>query len=196
MSTLIREAKYLRILTPRTTNGINPVFDEFGRQMYKESLARFASLKNWVTLNKRRPESLKYKVEIVENPDYIPKRRDQLAKKVRDKNPRPANERNLRNTQMIDMQEIEARMREKIEREFAEKMATASKQPVEKPAEHVMQYKPIEDITEIPAYDDGALPLPGIREQKPAEIDAERARKDARNERDRARKAQKKMSES
>lgn len=185
MSTLIREAKYLRILTPRTTNGINPIFDEFGRQKYKESNARLSALKNFVTLNKRRTEALKYKIEIVDNPDYIPRRRDQISKNPRNKNPRPASEKNI-TMQNIDINALKEQIRAEMMKENESKIEN-------KIPEHAMQYKPAPVMqTDIPEFSDE-------EETETTGVDAEetpeqaRARKDARNERDRIRREEKKL---
>lgn len=57
---------YLRVLTPITTNGINPVMDNEGRIKYKESHLPLSAFKDLEKQNLTLPDHLKMKIERVQ----------------------------------------------------------------------------------------------------------------------------------
>lgn len=58
---------YLRVSSPVTTNGTNPKIGEDGRVEYKETLLPLTARKALESQNKKLPEHLRKKIEVVES---------------------------------------------------------------------------------------------------------------------------------
>lgn len=56
---------YLRVLTPRTTNGNNPLLNEHGQLQYKESHLPISAQFHLDKLNRSTPQHLRKKIEVV-----------------------------------------------------------------------------------------------------------------------------------
>ena len=61
------QGTYLRILTPETINGVYPKMGPDGRQLFKETHLPLSARPFMVQLNKRLPEALKKKIEVVDS---------------------------------------------------------------------------------------------------------------------------------
>lgn len=56
---------YLRVLKPRTTNGVNVKIGDDGRMEYKEVHLPLTAKKNLEIRNAKKPDHLKMKIEVV-----------------------------------------------------------------------------------------------------------------------------------
>ena len=72
------QGTYLRVLKPRTSNGINPIIDGEGRMDYKETFLPLSAKKRLEKINSKLPQHLKMKIETVtdEAPAEKPKKND------------------------------------------------------------------------------------------------------------------------
>lgn len=62
---------YLRILTPQTTNGVNPIMGADGKIKYRESHMHISAQKRMEKKNGHLPQHLKHIIEVV-NDDQAP----------------------------------------------------------------------------------------------------------------------------
>lgn len=63
------KGNYLRVLTPRTTDGVTPQMGEDGRLVYKEDFLPLTSRPFIEKQNEKLPDILKKKIEVVKNDD-------------------------------------------------------------------------------------------------------------------------------
>lgn len=121
---LIKEAKYLRILTPKTKKGTIVQHDEFGRIAYKETHVRAnkVSLRAFEHENNSRPKNLRHIIELVDNPDHVPNKYPSRRDKARSANPRPQNEKQL--APVIDLEALKEQVKKEMieEQERAERL--------------------------------------------------------------------------
>jgi len=120
---LIKEAKFLRILTPKTKKGTIVQHDEFGRIAYKETHVRAnkVSLRAFEHENASRPKNLRHIIEMVDNPDHVPSRQPKQSGKLKS-NPRPTNEKQI--APLVDIEAIKAQVKKELaeEQERAERL--------------------------------------------------------------------------
>jgi hypothetical protein len=64
------KGNYLRVLTPRTTDGVTPQMEN-GRLVYKEDFLPLSARPHLETQNAKLPEILKKKIEVVTNDDGV-----------------------------------------------------------------------------------------------------------------------------
>lgn len=67
---MVFKGNYLRVLTPRTTDGVTPEMGEDGRLVYKESFLPHSALKDLNEQNLKLPEILKKRIEVVKNDEH------------------------------------------------------------------------------------------------------------------------------
>jgi hypothetical protein len=65
---MVFKGNYLRVSTPRTTDGVTPQMED-GRLVYKEDFLPLSALKDLNEQNLKLPEILKKKIEVVKNDD-------------------------------------------------------------------------------------------------------------------------------
>lgn len=63
---MVFKGNYLRVSTPRTTDGVTPQMED-GRLVYKEDFLPLSALKDLNEQNLKLPEILKKKIEVVKN---------------------------------------------------------------------------------------------------------------------------------
>lgn len=66
------KAPYLRILTPQTTNGVNPIMGPDGRIKYRESHMHISAQKRMEKKNAMLPQHLKHVIEVVSDDQQPP----------------------------------------------------------------------------------------------------------------------------
>lgn len=83
---------YLRILTPRTKDGVNPIYDREGQPSYKESHLPLSALRAVELENISRAEHLKHRIEKVGLPEEVAQAapREFKSQRVPRTNPKPS----------------------------------------------------------------------------------------------------------
>lgn len=66
---MVFNGNYLRVSTPRTTDGVTPQMVD-GRLVYKEDFLPLSALKDLNEQNLKLPEILKKKIEVVKNDEH------------------------------------------------------------------------------------------------------------------------------
>lgn len=69
---MINNGSYLRVLTPRTSNGVNPIIVD-GQVQYKETSLPMAAKRHLEEQNRKLPDHLKKIIEVVYNEKPQPK---------------------------------------------------------------------------------------------------------------------------
>jgi len=64
---------YLRVLSPRTSDGVNVMFDEDERRVYKEDFLPLSAKKDLELQNEKLPDQLKKKIMVVSSQPVINK---------------------------------------------------------------------------------------------------------------------------
>lgn len=73
---------YLRVLTPRTTNGSNPLLNEQGVLQYKESHLPLSAQFHLDKINRATPQHLRKKIEVVQGYSEQQKQVDEQAQTI------------------------------------------------------------------------------------------------------------------
>lgn len=71
---------YLRILTPETINGVYPKMGHDGRQTFKETHLPLSARPAMERLNRKLPDALKKKIEVVGEPQPVETRQAKASR--------------------------------------------------------------------------------------------------------------------